>query len=507
MLGLLGSRALVLVLALAAAARADDEIVEEFRRFFGKYKETDVRVEAILTLEDAKTPGVVDVLVPVLDDPDPVVVDACVRVLGGFEAREPVDALLVALAGAKSEPVRVAILRALAGGAYAGTEEAVAECLTDRSWQVRRRAVQALAASGASASDVAILGLCADREVAVRCAALEGLAALGSARVLEPARRALDDDAWQVRASAASALGSVRHRDSIGPLLARMRVEEGRLAQDLANALERLTGRDFGTRLELWERFWESYGDRYQIPSDEELAALREKQKERKEQYRPEVGTAYHGIETPSRSILFVIDVSGSMENHVVEKERFAEGDYPSFSRMDIVKTELSRTVERLEPYVEFNILSFATDLKPWKKRPVAANVLNKDSAVSWCRRLEPIGGASKQDLAQVGLARTANLEGGKTNTYAALMWALGVGQGKSPGEGYEVELDTIFFLSDGDPSTGEFVDIDEILDEVRKANELRRIVLHTIAIGDVRKDFMARLAAENGGTFVDLGS
>ena len=44
--------------------------------------------------------------------------------------------------------------------------------------------------------------------------------------------------------------------------------------------------------------------------------------------------------------MLFVIDVSGSMESDVVEKDRFADGDYPSYSRMDIVKTELARTVE-----------------------------------------------------------------------------------------------------------------------------------------------------------------
>ena len=195
------------------------------------------------------------------------------------------------------------------------------------------------------------------------------------------------------------------------------------------------------------------------------------------------------------------------MENEVVERERFADGGYPSWSRMDIVKTELRRTIENLEPYVRYNILSFATRPKAWKKKLVPANVLNKSSADDWVRRLEPIGGASKEDLARVGLVGSANLEAGKTNTWAALAEALQIPQeNKRKDEGYEIDLDTVFFLSDGQPTHGRFIDINDILAEVRKANELRKVVIHTIAIGEFQRTFMQRLAAENGGSYVDLG-
>jgi hypothetical protein len=36
--------------------------------------------------------------------------------------------------------------------------------------------------------------------------------------------------------------------------------------------------------------------------------------------------------------------------------------------------------------------------------------------------------------------------------------------------------------------------------------DKLRKVVLHTIAIGEFQKDFMNRLAEDNGGVFVDLG-
>ena len=48
--------------------------------------------------------------------------------------------------------------------------------------------------------------------------------------------------------------------------------------------------------------------------------------------------------------------------------------------------------------------------------------------------------------------------------------------------------------------------DQDEIRAEVKRVNKVRKIVLHAIAIGDFRKDFMKALAKENNGIYVDLG-
>jgi hypothetical protein len=323
--------------------------------------------------------------------------------------------------------------------------------------------------------------------------------------VLGPARAALTDDVWQVRASAIEALGRVRDRDSIPLLVERLAVEEGRLRGDAARALEDLTGRAFGERVELWQRFWEQNAERYVLPTDAEMAKLRAAQAASAAKYQPSERVSFGGIDTPSKRVLFVIDVSGSMERFVVEKDRFESGDYPSFHRIDIVKTELARTIELLEPYVEFNVLAFASDVRSWKKSLVPANVLNKSSAMSWVGRLEAIGGSSKQELAQVGLAGAADLEAGKTNSYAALMAGLGVDEEGRPRD-YKVDLDTIFFLSDGVPSHGKYTVPEDILREVREHNALRKIVIYTIAIGEFQMQFMQELAAENGGQFVHLG-
>ena len=492
----------------AAQPPGDEEIVKEFKKYYRKFKETAQRHEAILSLEGADTPGVVKVLLPVLSADELELRDAAVRVLGGFKNQAAIDAVFAALADQKKEEVRVGLLRAIGKGEYSGNSEALLECLTDKkSWDVRRRAVEALAAREETSAGPAIAVLVGDKEAAVRCAALEGLAALRDPAVVELAIGRLADETWQVRSSAAQALTRVRDKRSIEPLIVRMETEEGRLVQDYAAALEEITAKMFGQRTENWRGWWDNVKDRgYEIATDEELAKAKAKRAEYEAQYKPTDGTSYHGIETPSRSILFIIDVSGSMENLVIEKERYEDGDYPSMKRIDICKTELQRTIEGLEPYVKINVLAFATKVKTWKKKLVPCNVLNKKSAVDWVGRLEAIGGSSKEDLARAGLTGAANLEAGKTNTYGVLKEALGAAGRGTKDKYYEVEVDTIFFLSDGRPTAGELVDPDDILREVRKANQLRKVVIHTIAIGEFQKNFMKTLARESGGVFVDLG-
>ncbi|MFT7667849.1 MAG: hypothetical protein ACI8X5_000534 [Planctomycetota bacterium] len=487
----------------------DDEIVKEFKKYFRKFKDSATRVEAIYSLEDADSPAMVKVLIPVLADSDPEVVAAAIKILGTLQNREAIDAIFIRLAEEKKEPIRLGLLMTIGEAGYQGDNGALIECLADKSWAIRYRTVQALEARGERSAIPAIVELTKDKESAIRSASIEALTTMKHEPVVEIAILALNDKIWQVRSSAAKALYVMRAKRSIDPLISRMEQEEGRLLEDYSKALEEITAKGYGLRTEMWRKWWIGIESRFEIPSDEALAKAKAKRAENRALYTPQGTSSYHGIETPSRSVIYIIDVSGSMENQVVEKERFKDGGYPSLRRIDIVKTELKRTIETLEPYVKLNILAFATDVKPWKKKLSTCNVLNKRSALDWVDRLEAIGGSSKEELAAVGLGGSANLEAGKTNTYGALMEALGVATRGSSGarnKSYEVSVDTIFFLSDGRPTVGELVDPNDILKEVRAANGLRKVLIHSIAIGEFQRKFMRDLAEENGGMFVDLG-
>jgi hypothetical protein len=508
--------ALLLPFVVAVGARGtraqSDESLPLFKKYWNTYKDSPSRVEAILSLEGKEDVGIVDILVPKLKDPDTEVVRAIVRVLAGFKTRQPIDAMLVTLKSDKTEPVRVGILRAFTDGKYKDVQAGVVVCLTDKPWEVRRHAIRALAASGDPEQAKVIAPLCADTEPAVKGEALDTLVKFKSPLAVDPAIKMLTEPIWQVRESAITALTRIRSKDAIEPLINRLDKEEGVLVPEIAEALAGLTGKEFGAHADKWREWWAANKETFVLPDEGAIAYLRGKHEAKTgeshvREYAKSGMVKYHGIDTPSRSIMFVIDCSGSMESLVVEKERFQDGNYPSLSRIDIVKTELARTIDRLEPFVNFNIIAFATDVDPWKKKLLPANILNKSQAKDWVSHLTAIGGNSKEDLVTVGLTGSGNLEKGKTNTYGALMAALNVTGGpKSGDKNYTVDVDTVFFLSDGRPTVGEFVDPDDILREIRTVNELRKVKIHTIAIGEFQKDFMRKIAEQNGGTFVDLG-
>lgn len=278
-------------MAFALPARAgDDEIVAEFKKYFRQYKDAATRVEAVLSLESADSPAVVGALVPVLkmvEEPD--VVRAAIRVLGKFKNDAAKQALFVEIETNKDEAVRVGLLQAVTAGRYGGANEALKKLLTEKAWDIRRRAIEALVATKDVTLAESIVPLCSDAEPAVRCAALEGLAALKSTLVLPPAIASLGHEVWQVRASAITALKSVRSTESIPPLIERLAVEEGRLCADIGDALNEITGRSYGVRVEHWRQFWDNVKERgYKIPTDGELAKLRAKQKEEAAKYKPE---------------------------------------------------------------------------------------------------------------------------------------------------------------------------------------------------------------------------
>ena len=50
---------------------------------------------------------------------------------------------------------------------------------------------------------------------------------------------------------------------------------------------------------------------------------------------------------------------------------------------------------------------------------------------------------------------------------------------------GYESQIDTIFFLSDGDATVGDVTDPMEIRREIRDWNRLSRLRIHTIGVGE----------------------
>ncbi|MEL6105663.1 MAG: VWA domain-containing protein [Planctomycetota bacterium] len=170
----------------------------------------------------------------------------------------------------------------------------------------------------------------------------------------------------------------------------------------------------------------------------------------------------YYGIDIHAKRMLFVIDRSGSMNT--------LEG-YDT--RMAKAKRELTNAISGLTEDSEFGILVFDTQIRSWKSLLVAATDKNKRDAAQFISKLSA---------------------GSSTNTYGALRLSLE----------FDDQLEAVFFLSDGKPTTGRVLDPAVILTDVLRRNEVKHIMINTIAItrDPILQNFLRNLAEPSQGEF-----
>lgn len=492
------------------------DAVSEFRRFFRKFKEVSQRAEAVQTLKGNECPQAADELVGLLDHKESLIRKAAEEVLGTYSKEKTYSHLIDQLPDMKNQDRRALLIGVFGRSKVRAVVPVLCEIVhKDRraSTLVNYEIAQALGLIGDTDVQDTLSVLLSSKDQMVRMAAVDAVGHLRIKGLGEVVVRLLEDSAWQIRSAAIKTIGIVRPQEAVQPLIDLMR-GKGRLKEEAAETLFLITTLDFGANPDEWQRQWDRLKTiSWKIPTDEDVAKAKETRRRNDEFYgKKEDRTSFGGIATTSTQILFIIDVSGSMDDFVVETDKFESG-HGDLRKLSIVREELLRTIDSLGRSTNFNIVAFATHMKPWKKFSVSANIVNKASAKAWVKRLKPIGGSQAQGLASAGLVGAANLEAGKTNTHGALMFPFGIDPEEPPGVGVKSgkrsaknKLDTVFFLSDGRPSTGRLVDTREILKEVAEINQTYRVVFHTIAIGDFQRDFLRDLATQNGGVFVDLG-
>ncbi len=502
---------------LGQEEQSEAEVLAEFKRFFSKLKTVEERAEALHTLAAADSAPAVTELVKFLAHKTAELDRAAREVLLRYSSPEAIIARQDALLSAKSDAVRTVLIEIMILAEDRSGLPGILEVLREDgkgSVGIRFQSMRAIGRLGDPAAAGEVLSLYLDdKDGLVRMATAESIGLLRIKPLNDRILAKLEDPAWQVVVAAIRSLGRLRSATSIDPLIAHMR-KGGRAQEECADALFQITGMDMGLYPDVWAQVMgQLRRNAWRIPTDEELAKKAAARKKYDALYSAqEGGPAFAGIKTASRRLLFIIDISGSMEDQVVEIENFDAG-YPDRQKLSIVKVELERAIENLDSGTRFNIVAFASDLMPWKKSLVPANVVNRASATSWIGRLQAKGGSEAQSLAAAGLSGSANLAAGKTNTYKALMHAFDFDPDKQRGSAgndhrkiLKNPVDTVFFLSDGRPSTGKIVDQAEILEEVRRRNLRYQLVINCVAIGEFQKAFLKSLAEITGGVFVDLG-
>ncbi|MFT4540466.1 MAG: hypothetical protein ACI841_003733 [Planctomycetota bacterium] len=288
---------------------------------------------------------------------------------------------------------------------------------------------------------------------------------------------------WHVQACSTKALAKLRSKTVIPALIQRLEEAEGRLLTDTQAALRSLTGKNYRTNAELWKRWWKEAGTDFVVP---ELAP----EPEVGEVAGEEVGTTLFGIQSQSQRVLFVLDVSGSMDFSLVARDNPTDDpsqphDMPQegeISRMTAAKRAMAQALGGLREEALFGIVCYASSV--WSPTDGLMTMHEKTRG---------------QVLEMVNVMKA----GGGTNIIGALESALEIAGLDTEDSWSKPEVDTIYFLSDGRASVGHTTDPEDILTYVRERNRVAGVVIHTIGLSGAQDAHLLRqLAEENGGTY-----
>jgi hypothetical protein len=299
-------------------------------------------------------------------------------------------------------------------------------------------------------ADLAALAQATDLDS--RLLGLSLLLELGADAGIETAQQSLGHKSWELRSLAFRYLTRCRDVASIPLLIARYEREEGRLAAELDQALFVHTGTRCWKRSD-WERWWSKHKTGFVLPHPDSVKGGGSSSGGKT--------ISYHDIPVVSSRMCFLVDRSGSMSAPI--------GTDKKFNRLAAAKEQLTRVVEALPATTWVNLIDYETGVHPmWDE----------------VRKLDA---EARKDM----LNRVANLQlAGGTNIFEALEAAF-----KDP------KVDTIYLLTDGQPSSGRLTNAEDIIDEVRRWNRTKQVVIHCIGLG-IDSDLLKRLAAMTGGSY-----
>jgi hypothetical protein len=369
------------------------------------------------------------------------------------------------------------------------------EVFTSKDFEVRSFGLRILGVVPGDRAMALLRTAAADPDARVVVPALDSLAERTEAEAVELLSAAAKDVRWQVRASAVLGLGRTGRAAAVPALIGALKDADGRTQDDIRAALLSITGKNFPPVAERWEEWWATASATFRGPKDPkpeggETAAA---ETGPADAGTPEEGhrVSFYGIETRSERLLFILDFSGSMnfQGSALIKER---------KKIDVLREEMKKTLTGLPDGAVFNLIGFANDIRVWKKGPTVRDAKTLKEALTWVDKQPVVGSTNIYDAMETGFKM------------------MGVGAGKD--KHYQPAYDTIFFMTDGTPTSGKVTDTELILGDVRRWNEADKIRIHVIGMGghegagggpagrgakDIDEKFLKKMAEQNNGECV----
>jgi len=335
--------------------------------------------------------------------------------------------------------------------------------------RIALEAITAIEGTASSAWLKELAEFCSHADREVRNAAVEVLGRARDKRKIDVLLQAVEHEDWSTRFVAIDALLSLRHKQGVAKLIERIGVETGRMRRRIADVLWQLTAQPFDEDVAAWQGWWAEAGEKFEVVTEKELDKAERAREKRRLTARTVATAKFFGIKVESHRVIFIIDVSGSMIESMYGRFIGKRGA----ARIDVAKQELKQAIENLEPGALFNVFAFSSGVARWQKEGIGTNTeQSRAEALEWVERL----GAS-----------------GATNLYDTMKIAFA-----------DKDVDTIFVMSDGEPTSGEVIDPHRIRQDVAFWNQHRKIKIHTVAIGG-NLEVLEWLAKDAGGTYLQM--
>lgn len=183
----------------------------------------------------------------------------------------------------------------------------------------------------------------------------------------------------------------------------------------------------------------------------------------------------FFGKDTQVQAVVFVVDISGSMISGAKSAKTYEE-----------LEDEVKRVIRRLDSRTLFGIVAFSRDASLYKPELVAATGDEKQRAINWLRKQSP-----------VEMTRTTD-EDEKQKHH-------GTRADKGLEAAFNLKPDTIFFVSDGEPTGANPAAVLKMVTQWQKPRE-KPVSINAVAyLADGGQKFMGDLAKQNGGTFREI--
>lgn len=177
-------------------------------------------------------------------------------------------------------------------------------------------------------------------DLRVQLEAVRAVRKIASPEALPFLQTRLNTCEWPVLVELCQALAVLPAKESVPPLLTRLKKETGRFRLDVIYALSAIAGEQIGQEYKEWEAWWSKKGAEFKV---DEAASQAFRGKRRVQDIRiPDLGYFY-SLRIYSDHFSYVVDSSNSMK-----------GD-----KMDNLRTNLGSSIDSLRPWVLFNIADF----------------------------------------------------------------------------------------------------------------------------------------------------